>query len=128
MNLICTCSWCVLLSQIGSMLWISPKFRTMFIMLLIRLGASFTLVQSVAHLITIVTIMNPNRDSKNNNWGKNSKNSVNQSWKWMLLIALIRIPNTMCSTPKITANFILNELKKSNSFWEMNQIGSKPNG
>ena len=40
----------------------------------------------------------------------------------------MQIPNDICSTPRITAIFILNELKNDSSLGLTYHLGSKPKG
>jgi hypothetical protein len=107
----------------------SPPFKNILIIYVIIDGASCSLpVQSVSHFMMIMKSMNPNRHSKNTNYGINSKKKSIADPLCILLAPFIRTPNVIYITPYNTDNFILNEFKKFNSLELKYHLGSIPKG
>ena len=84
--------------------------------------------QSTVHLKNIKKSMYPNSSSMKASWGTNSKKKSTQRLKWILLVALMKMPRVMCATPRITEIFIFKELTKLRLFSATDHTGSSPNG
>ena len=74
------------------------------------------------------TIIYPISEVANIIIGKNSQVKSTICLKYIELIPLKQIPNSICVMPRMTDVFIFIELKKSNSFSEIFQAGSTPKG
>mmetsp|Transcript_18267 Transcript_18267/g.52084 ORF Transcript_18267/g.52084 Transcript_18267/m.52084 type:complete len:270 (+) Transcript_18267:540-1349(+) len=130
-------SWPPKSCSLGSMAEPFMGARHMLIMVLMRPGLLTALTEGsrsawrgpgVIHLNTIMKSMYPNNATRKMICGTNSKKKSSGLAKCMVLNALRTTPRPICATPTSTANFILYELRNSNSFCAPFHAQSRPNG